>query len=333
MTASLLFYCVIVQGKPGGKNLKKYRSVPVYFILLLLFATCTPPERVRYAEKEKRPPVPSFQGHKRLLAVMDFKNKTRNRQTKIASAVADKIISELAKTRRFTLLERQKIETILAEQTLTQAGVISRETEIQTGKLLGVQALVTGSLLEFDQRTEGGKIGPKKKKWEFALKASIARVTISYKLVDTITGEILFADRVSRNEFKPGLGFKTKEYDFSNLFELDQTLLGKALRKAVAEIANKISQQATRITWFGKVIRVKNELVYFTPGKNAAIKNHELFEVQSRGDEDDNQEISENKAIIRVVGFIGDQVAKAELLRGENIEAGDWVLEYRGPRN
>ncbi|MCI0513271.1 CsgG/HfaB family protein [candidate division KSB1 bacterium] len=306
---------------------RRYFVQKLGVIFLITIFQCVPPESPSIRESEAIQLAPAPTGHKRTLAVLDFVNASGTGTEKIGSAVSDKLVTQLARSHQFVLFERQKIETVLQEQALGQSGTLDEITAPQVGKLAGVQALVLGSILEFNQQEESGKIGEEKDKWEFALKAMFARVSIEYKIVDTVTGEVIFSDVATRQEIKPGFGFKTKEYDFNNLAEIDQTLLGKAMSRCVTEIARQVTARARQITWFGKVIRVTPPWVFFTPGQNAAIQISDIFEVQSR--EQANSEVSElEPPLIQIVDFIGDQISKARIIQGDVIEIGDWILEH-----
>lgn len=297
-------------------------------IFLAIFSTCAPPGPVQIENQPSRP-TETIRGHRRLLAVLDFENQTGTPESRVGDAVTDKLISQLAQTNRFILMERSKITAILDEQALAQAGLINEITTAQTGQLLGVQGLVLGSVVEMDERFESGEIGEEAKQWSFKLNASVARVAIQYRVVDVVTDQVLFSDDVFKREVKPTFGLKTKDYDFSNLSELDQTLVGKALQKAVREMAVNISRQANRLTWYGKILKATETAIFFTPGQDAGIQAGEIFEVQSREKIETNAE-NITTALIQVTGFVQEQVCRAKLVNGSLPDAGDWVLEFSG---
>lgn len=302
----------------------------VWFLLFILFfLNCVPPEPLEL-DKAKQRSVELFTGHRRLLGVLNFENRTELPDAKVGEAVSDKVITQLARTNQFILLERAKIEKILEEQALGQSGLISEATQAQAGQLLGVQGLVTGVVTEFVEQFESGKIGQKKEKWSFQLNATIARVAIRYKLVDVITGRVVFSDRVFKQKIQPSFGLKTRDFDFNNLSELDQTLVGKALQSVVEQMVQKISRRVSKLTWYGKVLKVTEEWIYFTPGLDASIKRGEVFEVQSREAAEVGSE-NLSAGLIQVTGFLQDKVSRAKLLAGSEISSGDWVLEYDGP--
>jgi len=307
------------------------------FLFFLILSCALVPEMDSYrADRIARgPEFAPYYGLKRRIAVLDFENHSEFGGEKLGSAVADQLISLLGRSDRYILVERSRIEKILQEQALGQTGTISEGTAPQVGKLLGVESLVLGKILEARQETGKGKIDNEKKKWSFALKATVGLVHISYKMVDATTGEILLADDVSTNEIKPGFGLKTKDFDLENMFDFDQTVLGTAVRKAVNKIAENIVENVAIIDWIGKVIQCKADtVIYFTPGRGAGVQLDQLFDIFKQIDLKNEQEISiadefainnQSNARVKVTGFIGDKVARAKVIHGGRIKKGDVV--------
>ena len=167
-----------------------------------------------------------------------------------------------------------------------------------------------------------------------ALKAIVGTAHISYKMVNTATGEILLANDVSTREIKPGFGLKTKDVDLENMSEFDQTVIGIAIRKAVNQISEDIVRHAGTIEWAGKVVQSRADtLVYFTPGRGSGVKLDNLFDIYAKVSfAEEGQEFTEEfmspdypKARVVITGFIGDKVARAKVIQGSNIKIGDVV--------
>lgn len=103
-----------------------------------------------------------------------------------ARAAQDVFVTELVKTGKFNVLPRQATQAELAKNNLTLSGDIDPSTAIKVGKLLGVNYLLTGVVTEYgvtNKSTPGGSKG------EVSLK-------VKTKLIDTSTGEIVWADEV-----------------------------------------------------------------------------------------------------------------------------------------
>lgn len=314
----------------------RLKSSLIFLSLLILLLDCAlvPELDTQRTDRITRGPdfVPYY-GLKRRIAILDFENRAAFGGQKLGSAVADQLISLVARSNRYTLIERSRIDQIFQEQALGQSGAISEETAAQVGKLLGVECLVLGKILEAKQETEQGKIDNEKKKWSLKLKATVGIIHISYKMVSTTTGEILLANDVSETEIKPGFGLKTKDIDLENMFEFDETVLGMAVRKAVNKIAQDIVDHVSIIEWVGKVVQAKADtVIYFTPGRGAGVQLEQLFEIYDSVDleaetvPDEELIISDQpKARVKVSGFIGDKIARAQVIHGNLIKRGDIV--------
>jgi len=307
------------------------------FVITLFLFSCSAVTQLSQQKAIKGPEFAPYTGLKTSIAVLDFENRTAEGDSKFGSAVSDILVSLLVRSGRFTVLERQFINQILQEQALGQSGAITEDTAPQVGQLLGVQSLIWGEILEAHQRTGSHTFKDddedKKDNWALKLKASVAQIKLHYRLINVTTGEILHANEVNGTELRPGFGIETKDFDFNDMFEFDQTLIGIATRKAVNSMAVEIVNNATKVEWVGKVIRVKEDtVIYVTPGQSSGVKIGDMFQIFSKPDElsSDEVEIQDvlEKGIIKVDGFIGDKVAKAVLVKGGAIMQGDRVKPF-----
>ena len=102
--------------------------------------------------------------------------------------VAD-IISMKLLSSKLTILDRIQTSQILNEQSIGMSGIIDNNTAPEVGKILGVQALLTGSINEYGTTTvdiqvvQGGKPAP----------MDISAAGITLKLIDCETGQIIWA--------------------------------------------------------------------------------------------------------------------------------------------
>lgn len=87
------------------------------------------------------------QGPKRRIAVVDFSDI--NRQISPAGAViAELLIGELFKTGRFDIVERKLLSALLEQHKLNMTGMVNESTARKVGKLLGVDCIVTGTVID-----------------------------------------------------------------------------------------------------------------------------------------------------------------------------------------
>jgi hypothetical protein len=85
-----------------------------------------------------------------------------------AEIISDRLRTELFKTEKFTVLERDKMNDILSEMGFQQSGCTSNECAVEIGKLIGVQLMFAGKI---------GKIGN--------------MYTINSRMIDVQTGKVL----------------------------------------------------------------------------------------------------------------------------------------------
>ena len=122
------------------------------------------------SSKEAKPvPTPVAPGKKLNVAVADLTPQNASRGD--AALIGDLLRGELVKARRFTVIEKQNMDKVLAEQAFQQSGCTSDECAVKLGKLLNAQRLVMGSF---------GKL--------------LSRYFISIRVVDIESGKIIYSD-------------------------------------------------------------------------------------------------------------------------------------------
>ena len=89
------------------------------------------------------------------IAVLDFTLQGQGFETEdMGAIVAEWFITALVKAGRFDVVERGMIHKILEEQKLAMSGVVDDTTATQIGKLLGVEAIISGSVLKLQSVLE-----------------------------------------------------------------------------------------------------------------------------------------------------------------------------------
>lgn len=179
----------------------------------------------------------------------------------IGKGVADLIVDELVNDGSFRIIERKRLDAILAEQNFSNSDRAdpSAASVAKIGKALGVRYLVVGSITKFgtENRNVGvgggafgggrfglGKVGTSKGK---------ATVALTVRMIDTSTGEILISAKGQAESSRSGLllgggggagagGAGSVEMGSSDFRE---TILGEATEKAVAQVTtNMVAKKA-----------------------------------------------------------------------------------------
>jgi curli biogenesis system outer membrane secretion channel CsgG len=130
------------------------------------------------------------------LAVLEFKNKADNQwwYSGGGEAAQDVFVTELVKSGKFRVVEREQLAALMAEKNLTLSGDVDPSTAVKIGKLLGVNYLLTGAVTEYGNTNVGGGgfgVSAGKRKFVAAMNA---------RLIDTSTGEIVWADEAREEE-------------------------------------------------------------------------------------------------------------------------------------
>lgn len=213
--------------------------------------------------------VTSYRGPKLRVGVVNFQNKTPSKVLGIGEAAADILGTILQKTDRFIVIPQQDIKSILDQQRLGATGVINPETAAEMGKVLGLNAIVTGAVTAYSEAEEGTEfiIGKSKKQ--------IARVTVDYRIVDTTTGVQLMADS--------GAGIYEKKVTTvlgaGGRTTYDPDLRDGALRDALTKaMVNMMKRLETR-KWAGRVAQVDGDSLYINAGQRSGLNVGDKLDV------------------------------------------------------
>ncbi|HEX3044422.1 MAG TPA: CsgG/HfaB family protein [Bacillota bacterium] len=163
----------------------------------------------------------------------------------VGNGVSDELITELLKTKKFRLIEREQINKILEEQDFGKSERVDTSSAAKIGKVLGVQFLVMGRVTEFSLKSsEFGGLSLSKG-IGLGVKNTTAKVGIDARLVDTSSAEIIASVTGKGNKRNTGLSV-VSDWNAVSLDsdEFRQTNLGIALREAVASVAEKLSDEA-----------------------------------------------------------------------------------------
>jgi TolB-like protein len=84
------------------------------------------------------------------VAVIDFEQKAFQefQGKQIGEIIAEWLITSMANTGRFEVVERAQLQKLLHEQQLGVSGMINQETAAKMGELLGVKVIVSGSVIQ-----------------------------------------------------------------------------------------------------------------------------------------------------------------------------------------
>jgi len=208
---------------------------------------------------------------KRKIAIGRVSNETNygrsllrdNAGDPVGKQVSDMLAKALTESGAYVVLERTDISKIQQEANLT--GVKQ--------DLVGVDALIMGSLSEFGRKTVGqsGFVSNSKKQVAFA--------KIDLRLVDVGTGQSFFA--------ASGAGESSTEsastFGFGSQAAYDGTLNDSSIRQAISEVVNRLSTELQRRPWQTSLIGAEQGSYFIAGGKSQGLAPGMVFSVQTLG--------------------------------------------------
>src|SRR5437899_2828735 len=141
---------------------------------------------------------------KRRVAVLDFDYATVHEYVSdlfggdvdIGKGIADMLVTNLVRNGTFTVIERSKLDQVLREQNFQQSGRADPSSAVQLAKLLGVDAIIIGSITQFGRDDKklgvaGGVHVGGMGRGGLGRKTAKAVVNIDARIVSTTTAEVL----------------------------------------------------------------------------------------------------------------------------------------------
>ena len=163
----------------------------------------------------------------------------------VGKGISDEFTTELLNTKKFRLIERERINKVIEEQNFGQSGRVDIKSAAKIGKILGVDFLVMGRVTEFSSKSTGISGLSRKKGFGLGVKSTNAIVAIDARLVDTTTAEIITSATGKGDKRSTNLSLEVEYESISfGSEEFHKTNLGIAMREAVASAAKQLSDQA-----------------------------------------------------------------------------------------
>lgn len=191
---------------------------------------------------------------KRRIAVLDFDGAAISQNPFVSGflgqgaskGVSDLLVTQLVNGGTYRVIERSRLEQILQEQNLGSSGRVDASTAARLGKLLGVEAVLVGSITQFnvERRSSGGGffgIGG-------STQTSNAIVEISARLIDTETGEIISTAQGKAQAEQGNTSVSVFGIGGGSSSSNEETLLKEAADKAILQVVSAVNSAATKLS-------------------------------------------------------------------------------------
>jgi curli biogenesis system outer membrane secretion channel CsgG len=259
-------------------RMKKYARIAAVAALVVVTACGGGQKKAKEPKQdankvEMEEPLPEQHGPKKRIAIVDFEDTTHSNVAEAARDVATEI---LVKSGAFVVVEREQLAAVLREQGLGQSGAINPMTAAQAGKVLGLQAIITGKVTDFaDQHRKSG-FG------SFSKSSRIAKARVSIRMTDATSGETWLAES-GEGEAKEGSTYISGIGSGSR----DENLGKNALYVAIHKMMRKILEQSATKPWSSTVAKAnaKDGKVYITAGSSAGLAPGTTLTVTKQGEE------------------------------------------------
>ncbi len=285
---------------------------------VVALAGCATPKPVPLAIRAPQPmmtvvsaPAPSVPILKRKIAVGRFSNATNygrallleGESDPLANQASDMLMARLTDSGKFLVFERGDLQAIQKERTL-QSRIPS--------PLVGVDALIIGSVTEFGRKIEG-ETG-----FLSSTKRQSASATVEIRIVDVQTGQAFFSTK--------GSGTATVEAGevagFGSRAGYDATLNDKAISAAVSDLINNVMQKLEERPWHTDILDADGSMVTISGGPTQGLKLGDQLRVERPGKTVVSQQTGlpitlpgEQVAQIQVVSFFGQGTAEGATAR------------------
>jgi curli biogenesis system outer membrane secretion channel CsgG len=252
--------------------------------------------------------TPPAAARKKRVAIFDFDYATVHsgvsaifgQDVDIGKGISDLLVTNLVKDGTYSVIERKALDKIMSEQNFSNSDRANPTSAAKLGKLLGVDAIIVGSITEFGNETKntgagggGGGFGG------FGLGGfkhsnSKANVALTARLVDVDTGEIMGvaegkgqSARSSTSMLGGGGhwgGFGAGGVNFGSS-DFQNTIIGEAVKAATDQlttdvIADNAKLQLRVITVEGLVAAVDNGQVILNVGSKTGLKVGDQLSVE-----------------------------------------------------
>ena len=252
--------------------------------------------------------APQPQGRKKRVAIFDFDYATVQSDSSalfgsnvdVGKGISDLLVKYLVQDGTYSVIERKQIDKILTEQNFSNSDRANPASAARIGKILGVDAIIVGSITQFGNETKNTKVGGVGGGLGgfglggFSHKKSKAIVNVDARIVDIDTAEILGVAS-GHGESKPestGLlggggnwrGFGAGGVDFGSS-DFQQTILGEAVNAAVQQmstglIGDNSKLQVRTVVVTGLVAAVDNGQIILNVGAKAGVKVGDQLSVE-----------------------------------------------------
>ncbi len=272
------------------------------------------------------------------VAVIEFKDKTQHYDWyRAGQAAQDMLVTELAKSGKYRVIEREQLAAIMQEKNLSLSGDIDPKTAVKAGKLLGVEYIITGALTELGVANRGVRVPSLFGNPSVNVGSQKMDASIDARMINTTTGEIVWADTAKETTsdasvYVAGAGGGVD----------DKRKLDRVLRPVVVKLVDSMGKASIATSGLGgasdasgvagKVAKVEGGSVYLNVGAEAGVKEGDTFDVYRVGnvikDPDTGEVLGSDETKVgrvKITKVMGARLSTASVVSGSGFKPGDMI--------
>jgi curli biogenesis system outer membrane secretion channel CsgG len=179
----------------------------------------------------------------------------------VGRGIADMLVTQLVRNGTYSVIERKQLDRVLGEQNFQQSGRADASTAAQLGRILGVDAIVIGSVRQFGRDDKKTGVGGGVRVGGIGLggvgrRSAKAVVGIDARIIDIKTAEILGVATGFGESKRSGTtligGASVGGVAAGGAFDMSSsnfgsTILGEATRLAVDSLVTELVASGSRI--------------------------------------------------------------------------------------
>lgn len=217
------------------------------------------------------------------IAVLDFKTGNKplikqihkskevtaiTRDDKETNLFTAELITALVNTNKFTVVERDRLPTLVKEHAFDSSKEIPSEKIIKMGQILRAEYFVTGKIEVFEVSQKKAKtLYSKSKKPTFQ-----GRMVVNMEIIDTRNGKIVAAKKVNTREV-----YREPAHGHTTLLAFIDMLKEKTVQQLVGGIIDGIFPT--------RIVKVSDNKVFLTNGLEGRVNVSDIMNVYNAGDE------------------------------------------------
>lgn len=200
----------------------------------------------------------TYKGIKKEVGVKGFENQAGwSGDYDLAQNLGVMLESSLFDTGRFVVLQREKLQDVIAEQDLQASGRAAKAKNVaQTGKLRSARYIAGGAITEVSHDQSGGGGGVNIGGFRLGLSKNEAQIAVVVTLTDTTTGEIVGKERVIGKAGGTGVNVGYSGSIGGDLGGFRKTPIGQAAQDVVNKAAEFLAKKMEEFPLQGAVVKV-----------------------------------------------------------------------------